>query len=132
MIFKISDSDYAVLCEIRKNKSTSIDRLKMLFCDAAESSIENLENYDLIRSEISGGQWYYYATAAGQAYSHKVTASVTLKAEPSNNNSAHDPNANRPEKKIEDNSSKRNLPLIIWREIKSFFLDILRIVFRKE
>jgi hypothetical protein len=67
---KIADEEYAVLCEIRNNKSTAYDRLKTLFFSQTDNALNNLEAYDLIRSDISGGRWYYYATAAGQNYQH--------------------------------------------------------------
>ena len=85
MNFKITDEEYAVLCEIRKSKSTSADRLKMMFFGAAEPALKNLEDYDLIRSDISGGHWYYYATETGMNYRHEEAEQSDIENEKKNN-----------------------------------------------
>jgi hypothetical protein len=63
---KLSDLEFAVLSEICKNQTTSPERLKMMFGGAADSALNDLETYDLIHAEITGGHWYYRATEAGR------------------------------------------------------------------
>ena len=107
-MFKISDDEYAVLCEIRKNKSASLDRLKMMFFGSAEPALKNLEDYDLIRSDISGGHWYYYATAAGMNYRREV-APVVSDAEPVNDIDDHNGDQDQVENKNQKPFKRRNI-----------------------
>lgn len=93
MNFKITDEEYAVLCEICKNKRTSPDRLCMMFYDATEPALMNLEKYFLISHETSAGRRYYYATNAGMEYRHK-------------GNSTEKPEQSDPKSKLSDHNHK--------------------------
>lgn len=86
MNFKITDEEYAVLCEIRKNKRTSPERLCMMFYDAAEPALINLEKYFLISHETSAGRRYYYATNAGKNYVHDKSSTINNTKEHKKNN----------------------------------------------
>lgn len=72
MKFKLTDEEYAVLREIRKNERSSPERLKMMFYESTDKALKNLEEYNLIHSEMSEGRWYYYATKPGKEYQHEV------------------------------------------------------------
>lgn len=65
----ITDTEYAVLQEICRYETTSLDRLKMMFYGSAVPAVKALEDYDLIRACFPPNGCYY-ATAAGKAYKH--------------------------------------------------------------
>ena len=86
----LSDLESAVLSEICKNQTTSPERLKMMFGGAADAVLNDLEAYDLIHAEITGGRLYYLATEAGRNYVYENLSTCDPKQSKSKGNLIND------------------------------------------